>query len=127
MDFPKRLKMLRKQKGLSQTELGQLYNYSKQTISSYENGGSFPTQETLQKLAGFFDVTVDYLLGVSNMPNSPKIDELFKEPELLEVWNKINSKEELRELFQQTHDLPSNDLKTILAIVKAVVAKDNTK
>lgn len=63
MDFKDRLKEIRQEKGLSQTELGKIFNLSKQTISSYENDGSFPNQDTLNKLADYFDVSVDWLLG----------------------------------------------------------------
>lgn len=63
MNFSERLRKERKLKGLSQSELGEIFNLSKQTISSYENGGSFPGQEVLKELADFFDVSVDYLLG----------------------------------------------------------------
>jgi transcriptional regulator with XRE-family HTH domain len=63
MDFKHRFKEERKNCGLNQTEFGKLFNLSKQAISSYENGGSSPSQETLRKFADFFDVSTDYLLG----------------------------------------------------------------
>lgn len=67
MDFPARFRELRIKKGLSQTELGKLFNLSKQTISSYENGRSSPDPDQLDQFATFFDVSVDYLLGRTNI------------------------------------------------------------
>ena len=62
MGFPEKLRKLREEKGLTQTELGKIFSLSKQAISSYENGSSSPSKETLQRMADFFDVTVDYIL-----------------------------------------------------------------
>lgn len=58
-----RLKALRKSKGLSMKELGRLFGLSESTISLYESGKRQPDNETILKIADFFDVSVDYLLG----------------------------------------------------------------
>ncbi len=63
MGFGDRLRKLREGKNLNQTELGKIFNLSKQAISSYETGGSTPSQDTLQKMADFFNTTADWLLG----------------------------------------------------------------
>lgn len=54
---------LRKEKELGQKELASLLNLSVGTISNYENGVHSPDLYTLCRLADFFDVTTDYLLG----------------------------------------------------------------
>ena len=54
---------LRKEKELGQKEMASLLNLSVGTISNYENGVHSPDLETLCKLADFFGVTTDYLLG----------------------------------------------------------------
>lgn len=54
---------LRKDKGLLQKELAQLLGVSIGTISNYETGVHNPEIETLIKLADFFHVSVDYMLG----------------------------------------------------------------
>jgi len=64
----KRFRKLREKKGMTQTELGKLFNLSKQAISSYETGGSEPPSDALQSFADFFDVSVDYLLGRTDDP-----------------------------------------------------------
>jgi len=54
---------LRKEKELSQKDLAALLNLSISTISNYENGVHSPDLDTLRKIADFFGVTTDYLLG----------------------------------------------------------------
>ena len=58
-----RLKQLRKDKNLTQTELGNKINVTKVSISGYESGNRSPDTDTLQRLADFFEVSTDYLLG----------------------------------------------------------------
>lgn len=63
--FSKILKQLRSEKHISQSELASALNISNRTISMYEQGNSEPTVETLIKLADFFNVSADYLIGRS--------------------------------------------------------------
>jgi len=100
-----RLKKLRKEKRITQEELGKKVNVTKVSISGYENGNRNPDTETLQKLADFFDVTTDYLLGRTDKPNSVNKDEdefqkFINDPEL-ERWHRElpqNDEEDLRRL-----------------------------
>ena len=57
------LAKLRKEKGLGQKELSALLNLSVGTISNYENSVHAPDLNTLCRLADYFEVTTDYLLG----------------------------------------------------------------
>lgn len=59
----KNLRLLRNNKGLSLKEFGGLIGVSESTVSLYENGKRQPDFVTLIKIADFFDVTIDYLLG----------------------------------------------------------------
>jgi len=63
----KRLKELRKNKGLSQTELGEILGVSKSSICCYENGTRNPSLETIIDLMHLFGVSADYLLGTDNL------------------------------------------------------------
>ena len=65
--FNDRLKALRKQKGLSQRALAEKLEMSKSAVSMYESGFREPDHETTEKIADFFNVDVDYLLGRSNV------------------------------------------------------------
>lgn len=67
-----RLKQLRKEKGLSQQRLSIETGIAQVTVSEYESGRNYPSVKTLIKLAGFFGVSTDYLLGLSDIRGSLK-------------------------------------------------------
>lgn len=69
MSFGVRLKLLREEKLLSRENLAILLNLSYSTISKYETDIRFPDQEVLKKIAKYFDVSLDYLMGISNIRN----------------------------------------------------------
>lgn len=60
-----RVKELRKQKHITQEELGKVLDIQKAAISKYENGRAEPSTEVLKKMSSFFGVSIDYLLGNS--------------------------------------------------------------
>lgn len=64
--FAMRLKELREQKRLNQTELANLLKVSNGSISKWERGDRQPDYETLENIADTFNVTIDYLLGRSD-------------------------------------------------------------
>ena len=59
------IKKLRLARGINQVELASALNVSKQCVSNWENDYILPSIEMLIKLAKFFNVTTDYLLGLS--------------------------------------------------------------
>ena len=71
--FDKRLKKLRTDKELSQKALSDILGISPSTVAIYEQGRRTPDNEMLKKIANFFNVSVDFLLGNSNS-NVPPID-----------------------------------------------------
>lgn len=121
--FANRLRELRKQKELTQTDLGKLLNLSKQTISVYENGGADPNPETLNKLADFFGVSVDYLLGRTDDPRTPeqKIETAISDdPELMAFWKDLTQRQDLQLLFKQVRPLSPAAIKKIIKVIKAI-------
>ena len=63
-----RIKELRKEFGLSQVDLAQRMEVTKQTISNWENENIQPSVDMLVGLANVFNVTTDYLLGLDDVP-----------------------------------------------------------
>ncbi|MFS0560088.1 helix-turn-helix transcriptional regulator [Terribacillus sp. 179-K 1B1 HS] len=104
----KRLRYLREQRKLSQLELAKRLDIPNQNISNYEREFRQPDYETLVKLAEFYEVTTDYLLGKSDDPQSTHEEEFeaFRNRPDLEVWYKDlpkSSEEELemlKEMFE---------------------------
>lgn len=72
-----RIKMLREQEGLKQAELAALLNVTQATLSNWECGRYEPDQDALKILSRKFDVSIDYLLGMtsssSNIYNAQNI------------------------------------------------------
>ncbi len=64
--FKQRLKELREDKGISQKELANTLNLRQQSISMWENGSRQPNYDMLETLCKYFEVTADYLLGLSD-------------------------------------------------------------
>lgn len=82
-----RLRELRNEKKLSLRELAQELNMSFVTIGQYETGKRQPDNETLVKLATYFSVSVDYLLGRTNDRNMAKIEEEYIPPRSIETYD----------------------------------------
>ena len=61
-----RLKQLRKEKGLTLDEIQSKTGIKRGTYNNYENGVTEPKLETWQKLADFFKVPTEYLMGITN-------------------------------------------------------------
>lgn len=60
------IKFLRKKKGLTQAQLCKVLNIAQPTLSGYETGNYEPDQDTLGRIADYFGVTVDFILGREN-------------------------------------------------------------
>lgn len=67
-----RLKLLRKQKHMSQLSLAMKLNTTQMSISRYETGKLEPDLKTLILIADFFDVSIDYLLERTDNPKMNK-------------------------------------------------------
>ena len=65
----KHLKTLRAQKNLSQQKLADILHISQQSVYKYENGISSPDLDTVIKMADFFNCSVDYIIGYSDVPH----------------------------------------------------------
>lgn len=75
MKIGNRIKEIRKSKMLTQTELANFLNTTQDTISLWEREKSNPDIEQLIKLALFFDVSTDYLLGLEDEDGHKEISE----------------------------------------------------
>ena len=72
-DFGERLKFLRKEKKLTQTELAKMLNTTQGTVGKWENNKLEPNFKKLILLAKYLDVSTDYLLGVTNIKGERSI------------------------------------------------------
>ena len=66
MTLGQKIKEIRRKFGLSQEQLAEIMNVSRQAITKWENDGGLPDVTNLQELSKVFGVTVDYLLDDQN-------------------------------------------------------------
>ncbi|MFD2628818.1 helix-turn-helix domain-containing protein [Oceanobacillus kapialis] len=85
-----RLISLRKQKGLSQYEAADRLGFSRGKLSNYEQGTRQPDYGTLEVIADFYDVSIDYLLGRSANRKSPKDDTYDSMEKINDLLRKYN-------------------------------------
>lgn len=70
MKFAKRLKKIREDKKLNQSELGEISNLAPSAISQFESNLREPSATSLIKLSKALNISADYLLGLKNEKNS---------------------------------------------------------
>ena len=62
------LKKLRENKGMSQYQFAKEFGVAQSTVGSWESGAREPNFDTLNRLADYFGVSTDYLLGRTDKP-----------------------------------------------------------
>ena len=90
-----RIKSLREKRGLIQELLASELGITQQMLSKYERDSSIIKVDVLKKLAGYFNVTTDYLLGLSDVKRdltgqiriNETIDEYY---DLIEVYKRLD-------------------------------------
>ena len=120
--FGERFKELRIEKRLTQEKLADMFFTKKASISRYENNVNIPEIEALKKFADFFDVSIDYLLGRTDVRNhTDRIADAIKDdPELIDFWETLKERPELQLLFKQTKYLTEKDINQVIRIIKAI-------
>ncbi len=89
MSIGKKIKDVRKEKGISQLDLAEHLNSSQTIISQYENDIIIPSAFVLKKIASFLKVSADYILELENLAlNDTSLLKKFKEIEKLKEEDK---------------------------------------
>lgn len=89
MCFNEILKELLSERGLTQKQLARELRIPVSTLGGYVQGTSEPDFEMLKALAGYFEVTTDYLLGM-NAPHTAS----FQEDTLLHIFRTLTSEQQ---------------------------------
>jgi transcriptional regulator with XRE-family HTH domain len=111
-----RIKQLRNEKKISQTVLGEHCGTDKTTVSRWESGQYTPDPETIAKIATFFQITTDYLLGKTFDSSSPKLDLKEIKKALLE-----------KELIYNGYELTKDEQEGIKSVLLAVIEREEKK
>lgn len=93
---------MRKERNLTQEEIGELCEVGKTTISNWENNITQPPFEIVKKLAQYFGVTIDYLLNFSkdDADNMEKLKTALKEAEMWDYSMDDMSREDFEKAMQ---------------------------
>lgn len=119
MTFNERLKELRERKGLSQVALADKLGVSKSAVSMYERGERNPDFETLEVIADFFNVDMNYLLGKDDGST------YYLDPEAAEMAKEIFEDPNLRILFDASRKVSKEDLQLVVDMVKRLKKEDD--
>ncbi len=117
-----RLKLLREEKKITQMELGKFFGISDAAINYYEKNKRQPDTELIAKIAEYFNVSTDYLLGLTDYRTPvDKISEaLGTDQELLKFWEETKDRENVQLLFKQIRHLSDKDINQVIRIIKAI-------
>ena len=146
-EFKNVFRSLREQKKLTRKELSEFTKASHDQIYNWETGRGEPDASTLSRLAEFFGVTTDYLLGrvaspadelvpITTEPLDPSIERigytdpspaaqkiasaLESDPALLAFWNELSQRPDLQLLFRQTKSMTPETIRKVMRIIKAI-------
>ena len=112
MDFADRIVRLRKSRALTQKQLASGVGLSEVGIQNYEGRRRKPTYDVLVALADFFDVSIDYLVGRTDKPDS---EEKTDKPDKVET-----------DFLGVFRELSDSDRKNLSAFAKFLLAmKEN--
>lgn len=122
-----RLKQQRSIKKISQKNLADVMGVSQQTIGSWETGRTQPDQVSLNKLADFFGVSTDYLLGRACYTDTTKIlNTMSLDNDLLEFTRTLMERESMQLLFEQIKDLPDSEIIRLIKIIKVIEDEESS-
>lgn len=102
------LKKLMRDKGVSNNKLLTDLGLNKSSILNWEKRGTIPSGETLEMIADYFDVSVDYLLGKTDDP-TPSGTEMT---------------EEEKNILGLLHKMSEDELKTVYKIISAMAGEE---
>ena len=94
------IKLLRRQKGITQESLARYLGVSFQSVSKWERALAYPDITLLPAISGFFGVTTDELLGVGRLQDEMELLRLLEEYDNL-LWDVENKKKALDSLRQK--------------------------
>lgn len=110
-----RLVSLRKSEGKTQEDISKILGVTRPAYTAYETGKRNPDYDTLEKIADYFGVSTDYLLGRSDIKNANNSDEkefeAFANDPSLQKWYKElpkSKEEDLRKLRKMWEILKDN-------------------
>lgn len=111
--FASRLASLRNSRGMTQAELAKALGVSNGAVGNYERGEREPDFDTLQRIAEFFGVDANYLLGYDGSG-------YYTDPETARVAQELFDDRELRALFDAARGSSPESLRAAADVIRAL-------
>ena len=113
------IRQLRDKHDIKQQDFAKFLNIGKSTLSQYENGNRVPNDEINKKISDFFNVSIDYLLEMTSIPD--KIDDYIKKDVTERVIQqpKLNLSSNEQSLIMKFRKLPTRIQDKIEARIEA--------
>lgn len=102
INISEKIKKLRKEKNITQSELAANFGVTCQSVCRWENGAAYPDIELIPEIAAYFGVTTDVLLGCDSESAENKIRKVF----MLDIEGEENIKDKIVEMRRVMAELP---------------------
>ena len=120
--FENVFKSLRIREGINQNELAKKLGISRSAISMYENGKREPDISTLEQIADFFNVDMNYLTG-----SKREVEEYYTDLKTKQIAQEIFENKELRALFDAGNNATPEDLNIVKNLLLQLKNKEAGK
>ena len=124
-EFNEMLKQIRLKRGLSQKEVAEKLEITPASYNLYENGKRNPNIDMLKKIANFFNVDIDFLIGYtpqesSEACSSKNNEHYYYDDETRQIAQEAFENPELRTLFKVARDIPPERLRAHIEFMKTL-------
>lgn len=118
-----RLRDLRRENNLTSRELAKLLNVSQPTITRWENGLQEPSKKNVKKLASYFNVSSDYLLGLTDEREPYKKPMKFEEA--LKILENTKRNDDIIKITNSIKNLSDDQLHALAMIADSFTKKQD--
>ena len=116
-----KLKELRLSKGLTQIEFARIFNIANGTVGNWETGKRAPDYDTLIKIADFYGVTIDHLLGRAQIENLIQPDKVL--PDVLYRYDELSGDKQQEVIAFMEFKLAQQEKQKEQEEIKAIAEK----
>ena len=120
VQFYEILRLLMEKNGVTNYRVAKELGCSASTVATWVSGEKIPSSRYLQLLAGYFGVSVDYLIGGDDTDT----EERYEKQEVADMLDEIRKKPELRTMFSITRNATPEQLRQYINVIKAIRGDD---
>lgn len=120
VQFANILKTLMEKKGVTNYRLSKDIDCAPTTVTNWLTGKTVPASDKMQLLAGYFGVSVDYLMTGDDEDTA----ERYEQQEVADMLDEIRKNPELRTMFSITRNATPEQLRQYINVIKAIRGED---